>query len=778
MVDVHLVQRDISDARVVDAFRSVPREAFVPAKLAEFAYADTPLPIEEGQTISQPYIVALTVQELRLTGTERVLEVGTGSGYAAAILSRLAREVYTVERIESLATSAKERLQRLGFENVHAICGDGTLGFSDRAPFDAIAVAAGGPSAPHALLSQLAIGGRLVMPIGAEEGPQVLTRITRESAESYREEAICDVHFVPLIGAQGWDPRAAKRIQEPRRARGERGLATLVREAAEPLDDIETASIDALVDRIGDSRLVLLGEATHGTSEFYRMRARITRELIARRGFQFVAVEADWPDAARIDEYVLGDTRRSKLEFTPFDRFPTWMWRNEEVVSFVEWLRAFNADHPERRVGFHGLDLYSLFTSVASVLTYLDGVDPSAAAIARHRYGSLTPWQRDPAAYGKAVLAGRYESSEQAVVAMLRDMLERRVDYAKKDGVRFFDAAQNARLVADAERYYRAMYYGSALSWNLRDTHMFDTLRSLLTFHGPNAKGIVWEHNSHVGDARATDMVERGEHNVGELCRSLLGNGAYIIGFGTDRGTVAAASSWDAPMERMSINPALAEATSASVTRAACLRFCCTSELRRAVRCAMSSCPHDSSAPSASCIDRAPSTRATTSPRRSRISSTNTFGSTKRRRFVHSLGRPTRDRNRCPAPFPSESRYAEYTRFPSHGAHDLLRGAHGRRRRTTCTTVSLDRRVRGVQFPRPRRRHWRSVLSRACASARRPSASRARTFSPRRPPHRQAQRATCGGSGHASYARRTAYREIAAGASTHRTLQRKRRVGT
>lgn len=558
MVEAHLVKRGITDARVLDAFRQVPREAFVPTELAEFAYEDTPLPIGEGQTISQPYIVALTIQRLGLEGGERVLEVGTGSGYAAALLGRMAREVYTIERVASLATAAEERLARLGFANVHVVRGDGSLGLPEHAPYDAIAVAAGGPKAPPALLDQLAVGGRLVMPIGESEGEQVLVRITRESEAQYREEPITDVRFVPLIGEQGWGGEDARIVRAPRPSRPAAGLATLVREAAEPVDDIDSRSVGGLLDRIGDARLVLLGEATHGTSEFYRMRARITRELVAHRGFQFVAVEADWPDAARVDDYVLGGSRRSKLEFAPFARFPTWMWRNEEVHDFVDWLRAYNAEQPDRRVGFHGLDLYSLFTSIAAVLTYLDEVDPSAARVARHRYGALTPWQKDPAAYGKAVLVGRYESSEDAVVAMLRDMLARRIDYARRDGERFFDAAQNARLVADAERYYRAMYYGSATSWNLRDAHMFDTLRALFAFYGPDSKGIVWEHNSHVGDAAATEMSVRGEHNVGELCRGLFGESAYIVGFGTDHGTVAAAASWDEPMERMRVEPARA----------------------------------------------------------------------------------------------------------------------------------------------------------------------------------------------------------------------------
>ncbi|MFI5302883.1 MAG: erythromycin esterase family protein, partial [Polyangiales bacterium] len=494
---------------------------------------------------------------LELREGDRVLEVGTGSGYAAAILSRLAGEVFTIERIGSLADSARERLQRLGYQNVHVEHGDGSLGLSEHAPYDAITVAAGGPKAPPALLAQLKVGGRLIVPVGADEDTQQLMRFTRESADEIREESLGDVRFVPLIGAQGWDDASPRVVPAPRGAGSTGAISALVRESAELIDDLETSNIDALVDRIGDSRLVLLGEASHGTSEFYRMRARITRALIERRGFHFVAVEADWPDAARIDDYVLGGARRSSHAFTPFARFPAWMWRNEEVHEFADWLRAHNARTEGERVGFHGLDLYSLFTSIAAVLTYLDELDPEAATAARRRYGALTPWQHDPSAYGRAVLAGRYESSERDVVAILRELLRRRLDYAQRDGERFFDAAQNARLVADAERYYRAMYYGSAASWNLRDTHMFDTLRSLSTFYGPGSKGIVWEHNSHVGDARETEMSARGEHNVGQLCREGFEAETSIVGFGTDHGTVAAASDWDEPMERMRVVPAV-----------------------------------------------------------------------------------------------------------------------------------------------------------------------------------------------------------------------------
>jgi protein-L-isoaspartate(D-aspartate) O-methyltransferase len=330
-----------------------------------------------------------------------------------------------------------------------------------------------------------------------------------------------------------------------------------VRETAEPLGDIEHDSIDALLERIGDARVVLLGEATHGTSEFYRMRARITRELIMRRGFTVVAVEADWPDAARVDHYV----RQLPLAPAPwkaFTRFPTWMWRNGEVQEFVHWLHAHNqtVEAPERRAGFHGLDLYSLYTSVAAVLRYLDGVDPDAARIARTRYGHLSPWEGDPAAYGRAVVSGGYRSCEGPIVAMLREMLDKRLEYQLRDGERYLDALQNARVVANAERYYRAMYYGSRESWNLRDQHMFETLQVLLAFRGPETKAVVWEHNSHVGNAAATEMSARGELNVGQLARVTFGDGAYLVGFGTDHGRVAAASDWDGPMQVKTVRPA------------------------------------------------------------------------------------------------------------------------------------------------------------------------------------------------------------------------------
>jgi protein-L-isoaspartate(D-aspartate) O-methyltransferase len=563
MVDRQLRARGLTDARILDAFAQVPREAFVPVELADHAYDDRPLPIEAGQTISQPYIVALMTDALGLDAGDTVLEIGTGSGYAAAILARVAKQVYTIERHAQLADTARVRLAQLGFTNVEVRCGDGTLGWPERAPFDAIVVAAGGPEVPASLREQLAVGGRLVIPVGTSRA-QRLVRITRVSQDDYEREDLGGVVFVPLIGAEGWAEPTTKRrgIWPARHGQIESApplsrpqlVAKLIAECAEPIARIDDAPLDALIERIGNARVVLLGEATHGTSEFYRMRARITQELVLRRGFNAIAIEGDWPDATAVDRYVRDKPARPR-GWVPFARFPTWMWRNAETENLIEWLRAYNAE-AKRDVSFSGLDLYSMYTSAYEVVRYLDHVDPSAARIARERYGRLTPWEHDPAAYGRAALASRMHSCEHDVVAMLRDLLAKRLDYASHDGDEFFDAARNARVVAGAERYYRAMYYGHVESWNLRDQHMFDTLRSILAHRGPDAKIVVWEHNSHIGDAAATEMAVRGEHNVGHLCRTAFGDAMYSIGFGTDHGTVAAADAWDEPMRRMRVLPA------------------------------------------------------------------------------------------------------------------------------------------------------------------------------------------------------------------------------
>ena len=559
MVERQIVSRGVRAPLVLEAMRTVPREAFLPQSLHEFAYDDSPLPIDASQTISQPYIVAFMVEALDLKGGETVLEIGAGSGYAAAVLSRIAGRVFTVERIGQLAEKAATVLADLHYDNVLVRHGDGTQGWPDYAPYDAIIVAAGGPSVPDSLKQQLKIGGRLVIPIGKDQRTQELVRVTRVSEGNFKTEDIADVRFVPLIGKEGWLPEEGEVVPFRRPSevppKSEDSLAKMVASLCTPFRSIEDVDLAPLLRRIGDAKVVLLGEATHGTSEFYRMRERISQELIAQKGFTFVAIEGDWPDAARIDHYVR-HFEYPPSEWTAFARFPRWMWRNNEVRAFVDWMRKDNASKPsQRRTAFYGLDLYSLYTSIGEVLRYLDRVDPETAGIARHRYGCLTPWQNDPAAYGHAALTGAYRTCEMSVVSMLRDILTKQNLYMAHDGERYNDVVQNARLVANAERYYRVMYYGSRASWNLRDSHMFETLQSLLAFHGRDSKAIVWAHNSHVGNAAATEMAARGETNIGELCRKEFGDQVYSIGFGTHSGHVAAASDWDGPMEIKPVQP-------------------------------------------------------------------------------------------------------------------------------------------------------------------------------------------------------------------------------
>jgi erythromycin esterase-like protein len=332
-------------------------------------------------------------------------------------------------------------------------------------------------------------------------------------------------------------------------------VAHAIAHACRPLPDpAHMIEFGAFFDPYADADIVMLGEASHGTAEFYQARAAITRMLVEHHGFNIVAVEADWPDAERIDRYVRHRTRRA-YDAESFARFPEWMWRNAEFEHFVAWLRAHNESlAPDKRVEFRGLDIYSLNGSIKVVLDYLDRVDPGEAAEARRRYGCLTPWQEHPGSYARAIRSGGQEECEPAVLEQLGELLARELDYGARDGEDFFDAAQNARLIATAEHYYRAMYRSGNDSWNLRDRHMFETLQHLVA-HRNKAKVVVWAHNSHIGNAAATGMGWDGQFNIGELAKVAYGDEALLIGFGTDRGTVAAADDWDAPMRIKSVNP-------------------------------------------------------------------------------------------------------------------------------------------------------------------------------------------------------------------------------
>ncbi|CAG7554396.1 unnamed protein product [Fusarium equiseti] len=335
----------------------------------------------------------------------------------------------------------------------------------------------------------------------------------------------------------------------------------------------DSDTITKYFDSFGDCKVLLLGDASHGTSEFYSVRAEITKYMIENHGFNIVAVEADWPGAEHIDRYVrhrpgpgqgtAETTQMAEKENRepPFLRFPTWMWRNMEVHDFVEWMRSYNSGREAKEAaGFYGLDLYSMGTSMKAVVEYLDTVDKDMANVARERYIKLMDWSEDPHKYGLESLGTSFKGYEDDVVAMLKDLLKKRMEYsaALHDGIEFHSGEQNARVVKDAEQYYKSMYRGRDESWNLRDTHMFDTLKRVLEHRGEGSKAIVWAHNSHVGDARATSMSwASGELNIGELCKKTFGDNALTIGTGTNTGTVAAAQDWDGDMNIMNVRPGL-----------------------------------------------------------------------------------------------------------------------------------------------------------------------------------------------------------------------------
>ncbi len=352
-------------------------------------------------------------------------------------------------------------------------------------------------------------------------------------------------------------------------------VPTMVHQAAQPLSGA-IHDYDPLLTLIGDARFVLLGEATHGTHEFYRERARITRRLIEEKGFTAIAIEGDWTDAERVNRYVraISDDMSAEQALADFTRFPQWMWGNTDVRDFVQWLQAYNAALPMSvpRVGFYGLDLYSLFRSADAAVYSLEQVDPQAAYRARQRYQCFAPFRDDPLAYGRSVASGHVASCESAAVQQLNELHELQQlqqwnatltpPLAPTHDDILFSALQNARVVKNAEAFYRTLHTGEDSTWNLRDRHMADTLDELfaaMDVPGRPAKIVVWAHNTHVGDARATQLGESGEWNVGQLMRERYEDHAVLVGFTTYTGTVMAASAWDAPGEQKQVRAALAE---------------------------------------------------------------------------------------------------------------------------------------------------------------------------------------------------------------------------
>jgi erythromycin esterase-like protein/predicted phosphoribosyltransferase len=401
-------------------------------------------------------------------------------------------------------------------------------------------------------------------PVGAEDTCERLSHLADEvvcvlTPDPFQAVGLWYEKFVPTT-----DEEVRQLLARPSDAAGP---VQAVRAHAIPLNDGVT-DYDVLLEAIGDARVVMIAGATHGTHEFYRERALITERLIQEKGFDGVAVEADWPAAYRVNQYVRGESgdEDAAAALGNFSRFPAWMWRNADVLDFVRWLRAHNDTQPaDSRAGFYGLDLYSLRASTEAVLAYLDRVDPEAARRARDRYICFDQFGEAMQQYGYAAAFGLTPAIESEVVAQLVELQRRRVDYASRDAQvahdDFFFAAQNARLVPNAEEYYRAMFQGRTASWNLRDEHMAQSVEELLAFFDKQDKAarlVIWAHNSHLGDARATDMVHYGEVNLGQLVRQQMGAETVSIGFTTDHGTVTAASRWDGPPERQQLRPALA----------------------------------------------------------------------------------------------------------------------------------------------------------------------------------------------------------------------------
>jgi erythromycin esterase-like protein len=326
---------------------------------------------------------------------------------------------------------------------------------------------------------------------------------------------------------------------------------------------------DPLLEQIGDSNFALLGEASHGTHDFYRQRAEITKRLITEKDFTAVAAEADWPDAYRVNRFVRGEPGDSEAveALSGFKRFPTWMWRNADVLDFLGWLRHHNDLLPpgKIRAGFYGLDLYSLYESIAAVLQYLDKVDPEAARRARYRYACFDHFGEDVQRYGYEAEFGLSPSCEDEVIEQLVELRKKAAERFLREGLpdnELFFAEQNARVIRNAEQYYRMMFQNNVTSWNLRDRHMTETLEALFTHlkrRDGHAKLVVWAHNSHLGDARATELGRRGEWNVGQLARERYGRDAVLVGFTTYTGTVTAASNWNGPAEQKRVRPALPE---------------------------------------------------------------------------------------------------------------------------------------------------------------------------------------------------------------------------
>lgn len=533
----------ISNKLLIRAFEDIPEAFFLSETLHPYFYED--VRIEKSLETTEPRVVVIAkmLEQLQIKKEENILITGVDSIYILVVLSKIYKNVYAVEASETYAKWALDVLESTGVTNVHISTGDQGIGWKEKGPFNTILIVKELIEIPEIIKGQLKIGAKLLAPVGPDWAHVMLEIVERTSENSYVTKVIRDSYYIPnpkILPEVGVEDYQESEIVD------EIGINSL------PFKTIQDFPLDGLLERIGNSRVVLLGEASHGTSEFYLTRQEITKALIEKKGFNLVCVEADWSDAEQINNYVRH--QYTSQDWMPFVRFPQWMWKNEEVFNFVEWLKTYNNKN-NNTVGFYGLDLYGLENSIDLVINYLQDVNPELAELAKIRYACITPYMRDPSVYGKLVRSNALISCEQKVLRMLFDLLKNKhkLNHSKA----YFYAYQNATVVVNAERYYKAMYYGSSESWNLRDFHMFYTLKSLLSYFGKASKVVVWAHNTHIGNALATEMYARGEINIGHLCKEHFGSKSYHIGFGTHTGSVAASNNWGGPMEVINLNDSL-----------------------------------------------------------------------------------------------------------------------------------------------------------------------------------------------------------------------------
>ncbi len=542
-VITQLKNKGIKSPLLLKAFQDIPTAFFLSKEQYPYDYSQMDIEDKFEKIEPRVIVVAKMLEQLKIEERKKILAIGVDSVYILVILSKIYEKVFIVDANEIYAKWALEVLKNENITNVFIISGNEKLGWKEKAPFDAILIVSEFEEVPHNLKEQLKVGGKLLAPIGPDWAHIIFEIIQRVSETEYNEEKSRDNFFIP-------NPKLLPEIGS--KDFPEKEIVDEIKVKAIAFNNIKEYPIDGLLDRIGDAQVVLLGEASHGTSEFYLTRQEITKALIEKKGFNFVCAEADWSDAEQINSYVR--KQYTEKDWMPFTRFPQWMWKNKEVLNFVEWLQEYNTLH-QNKAGFYGLDLYGLENSIELVINYLENIDVDLANLAKTRYACITPFMSDPAIYGKMVVSKQLESCEKEILKMLVDLLKNKNKL--NHSPEYFYAYQNANVVVDAELYYKTMYYGSAESWNLRDFHMFHTLKSLLSYFGSDSKAIIWAHNSHIGNALATEMYSRGEINIGHLCKEHFGDKSYNIGFGTHTGTVAAANNWGGKMEVMHVNNSL-----------------------------------------------------------------------------------------------------------------------------------------------------------------------------------------------------------------------------